>query len=634
MTIEQAPPQWRALVTGLVELAAQAGGVERLSPETRRTISAEIQSLVAQPHALTRLGLQDHELLSVWALALSQVDWKVARTLAGMDGDRRPSLGTLMQVLEIAGVTGEIAGSSTLFRLGIFETEEASPDLFSRPRLAADILARVLDPNSAQPSPAMEAPVFTELCISDQAAAELRSAAKVAGALVVVTGMPGLGRRTAVQAATTESGVELIQVDARKLPREPAALRAQLRAVARDCRLRGAQPLITNLDAMVDEKGERLDLVGSDLAALVDGTIFITTGVQRPKLDWNRPLIIVALEQPASAQRATLWSNALGQGTAEDGEYLAGLYPLAPALIVRAADAAKAKANGLALIPEDIFAGVRSVLDDKLGHFAKRVTVTQTWDDIVLPDEQMDSIIELVARVRERRTVYEEWGFAAKVGKGLGVSALFSGPPGTGKTMVASLIAKELGLELYQVDLAKVVSKWIGETEKNLAALFDAAEAGQLVLLFDEADALFGKRTDVKSSNDRNANLETNYLLQRLESFTGICLLTSNHESHIDPAFQRRLSLHLRFEVPDLAERAHLWSVMLPAAAPRAPGLDFAALARKYEMTGGYIRNAALRAAFLAANAQTAITGALLERAARAEYESMGKLAYEPTVGS
>src|SRR5262249_34972482 len=149
----------------------------------------------------------------------------------------------------------------------------------------------------------------------------------------------------------------------------------------------------------------------------------------------------------------------------------------------------------------DIELGIRAVLDDRLGSYARRVEVTQSWEDLVLPEEQQQAIGELIARIRQRRRVYEQWGFAAKVGKGLGVSALLSGPPGTGKTMVAALIAKELGLELYQVDMGKLVSKWIGETEKQLGELFDAAEAGHAVLLFDEADSLFGKRTEVKSSN-------------------------------------------------------------------------------------------------------------------------------------
>ncbi len=360
----------------------------------------------------------------------------------------------------------------------------------------------------------------------------------------------------------------------------------------------------------------------SELVALLDGPIFVTCGVNRPGIKWGCPAVVIETAPPTSELRAALWQRLLGQGTDDDAEYLATQYPLAPALIHHAAKAAKARANGRKLEPEDIYAGVRAVLDDKLGDYAKRVEVTQTWDDLVLPEDQMEAVHYLIARIRQRRTV-----FAAKVGKGLGTSALFSGPPGTGKTMVAALIAKELGLELYQVDMAKVVSKFIGETERNLAGLFDAAEAGHAILLFDEADSLFGKRTEVKSSNDRYANLETNYLLQRLESFTGICLLTSNHESNIDPAFQRRLSLHLRFELPEAEERAALWQAMLPAAAPVDDDVDFETLGRKYVMSGGYIRNAALRAAFLAADEGSVITGPHLERAAKLEYECMGKIA-------
>jgi SpoVK/Ycf46/Vps4 family AAA+-type ATPase len=254
------------------------------------------------------------------------------------------------------------------------------------------------------------------------------------------------------------------------------------------------------------------------------------------------------------------------------------------------------------------------------------VRSSRSWRDLVLPSDHVHAIKELIARFRERGLVYERWGFGAKVGTGLGIAALFSGPPGTGKSMCATLIAQELGLDLYQVDTSKISSKWIGETEKNLAALFDAAEASHAMLLFDEADALFGKRTEQKSSNDRHANAETNYLLQRVESYRGICVLTSNHAANIDPAFQRRLTLHLRFELPDEGERAAIWRAMFPAAAP-VETVDFDALGRRYDMSGGYIKNAALRAAFLAASERTAITHAHVERAARIEYEGMGKLA-------
>jgi SpoVK/Ycf46/Vps4 family AAA+-type ATPase len=192
--------------------------------------------------------------------------------------------------------------------------------------------------------------------------------------------------------------------------------------------------------------------------------------------------------------------------------------------------------------------------------------------------------------------------------------------------MCAGLIARDLGTEIYQVDLSKLASKWIGETEKNLAALFDAAEAGHAILLFDEADAVFGKRTDVKSSNDRHANHETNYLLQRLESFTGICILTTNHENAIDEAFRRRLSVHVRFPMPEADERTKLWQALIPKAAPIAEDLRFDHLGQSFVMSGGYIRNAVLRAAFLAADARTSIDGNFLLRAAQLEYEAMGKV--------
>jgi SpoVK/Ycf46/Vps4 family AAA+-type ATPase len=193
--------------------------------------------------------------------------------------------------------------------------------------------------------------------------------------------------------------------------------------------------------------------------------------------------------------------------------------------------------------------------------------------------------------------------------------------------MCAGLIAKDLGTEVYQVELNKIVSKWIGETEKNLAALFDAAEASHAVLLFDEADSLFGKRTAVTSSNDRNANQETNFLLQRLESFSGICILTTNHEPAIDEAFRRRLSVHVRFPVPEEEERERLWHALLPSSAPTAPDLELQPLARKYVMGGGYIRNAVVRAAFIAADANEPISNQHLRHAAQLEYEAIGKLA-------
>jgi SpoVK/Ycf46/Vps4 family AAA+-type ATPase len=304
------------------------------------------------------------------------------------------------------------------------------------------------------------------------------------------------------------------------------------------------------------------------------------------------------------------------------------MYPIAPSLIDAAATVARAQthAPGKGPIQMHIRTGLRAALDGRLAGLAHRVETSQDWDSLVLPTDQREAIEELLARVRRRRTVYEDWDLGSYFGRGLGVSALLSGPPGTGKTMAAGLIAKELSTDLYQVDMSKIVSKWIGETEKNLAAVFDAAEAGHAILLFDEADALFGKRTDVRSSNDRHANQETNFLLQRLESFRGVCLMTTNNDTAIDEAFRRRISFHIHFPMPEVAERIRLWRTMLRPTIPVEGEIDLAGLASRYEMSGGHIRNAVLRAAFFAADSGGAVTNQHLYRAAALEYHAMGRI--------
>ncbi len=271
-------------------------------------------------------------------------------------------------------------------------------------------------------------------------------------------------------------------------------------------------------------------------------------------------------------------------------------------------------------------AAARQHVASRLSKIATHVTRLASWEQAALPDDILDSLRELVGRIRHRRTVYDQWGFDAKLTTARGLTALFYGPPGTGKSMVAGLIARELGLELYRIDLARLVSKWIGETEKNLAEVFDAAEDGQIVILFDEADSLFAKRTEVKSSVDRYANLEVNYLLQRLDTFEGIAILTTNLEGSIDPAFKRRMSLRMQFPFPDEDLRARLWAAHIPADTPTAGDFDFADLARRFPLSGGYIRNSALRAAFLAAQEQRPLGQGHLERAIQLEYRELGKL--------
>jgi MoxR-like ATPase len=453
--------------------------------------------------------------------------------------------------------------------------------------------------------------------------------------MVIVQGPRGTGRRSLLRAAAATLRLELIEIDVERIAAHPAQARGRIIALARECRLFDRVPLLRNLDALVlaptsgdappvsPGMSEHLDQLVSELAGML---VLATTSSVIPGNRLHRPQMIEP--RPLTGkQRMRLWQRALSTSP-ELADVLATMYPIAPALIDAAASVARAQLRDTAaeIDPGHIRIGLRAVLDGQLAGLATRIETTQRWESLVLPPEQRDAIDELITRVRHRRVVYEDWQLGAHVGRGLGVSALFSGPPGTGKTMAAGLIAQALATDIYQVDMSKIVSKWLGETEKNLARLFDAAEAGHAILLFDEADSLFGKRTDVRSSNDRYANQETNYLLSRLEAFRGVCILTTNHDTAIDDAFRRRLSLQVDFPMPDVKERTNLWRKMVPETVPVEGKLEFAALAARYEMSGGYIRNAVLRAAFFAAQAGTPLTNEHLQRAARLEYQAMGHL--------
>jgi hypothetical protein len=362
---------------------------------------------------------------------------------------------------------------------------------------------------------------------------------------------------------------------------------------------------------------------------------------------------------PPAHRRRTLWRRAVATlGTdpaAVDVDALGDRFRLSSAQIADAARTA-AVAAGLraagASLPEtsvgpngtssangqtfvaapittaDLFAAARSQSGHHLGAFARRVPLTYTWDDLVLPADQLTQLHELVARVEHRSQVMDEWGFGAKLSAGKGISALFAGPPGTGKTMAAQVMASALGLDLFAIDLSAVVSKYIGETEKNLERVFRAAADCDAVLFFDEADALFGKRSEVRDSHDRYANMEIAYLLQRMEQYDGLAILATNLRSHLDEAFTRRLQAIVEFPFPDVAERRRIWQACLPSRTPRAPDVDLDAMAQ-FRLAGGDIKNVVLGAAFLAAAQGVAVGRDHLLEAARREHQKMGKVVAE-----
>jgi SpoVK/Ycf46/Vps4 family AAA+-type ATPase len=259
----------------------------------------------------------------------------------------------------------------------------------------------------------------------------------------------------------------------------------------------------------------------------------------------------------------------------------------------------------------------------RMDELAQRINSNATWDDLVLPEAPRQSLTEMAAQVRQRLKVYETWGFGVRISRGLGITALLVGPSGTGKTMAAEVLANELRLDLYRIDLSQVVSKYIGETEKNLRKVFDAAEDGGAVLLFDEADALFGKRSEVKDSHDRYANIEVSYLLQRMEDYRGLAILTTNNKEAIDTSFMRRIRFIIQFSFPGVDQRKEIWRRIFPPATPTA-GLDMDKLAR-LNVSGGNIKNIALYAAFLAAEAGEPVGMSHLLRGARVEYAKLEK---------
>lgn len=285
------------------------------------------------------------------------------------------------------------------------------------------------------------------------------------------------------------------------------------------------------------------------------------------------------------------------------------------------------------IFSEDLHAACRSLSNTRLSALARKINPTYTKQDIVLPSDQMKQLMELCSQARHRHIVYGEWGFDRKLSLGKGLAALFSGPPGTGKTMAAEVVANELKLDLYRIDLSQVVSKYIGETEKNLDRIFTEAQTSNAILFFDEADALFGKRSEVKDSHDRYANIEIGYLLQKMEEYEGIAVLASNMRANMDEAFVRRLQVTIDFPFPDEEHRERIWRSIFPPELPLSKEIDFAFLANKFKITGGNIKNIAVTSAFYAAERQETVTMKNLIRAIRREMQKMGKICTKAELG-
>lgn len=452
---------------------------------------------------------------------------------------------------------------------------------------------------------------------AEELATQLGAAERPAAAII---GPRQSGRRAVAQTVAARFGLGLVELNVRALPDQRDARRAYFALLAREAAL-GAFALAIDVSPPLRSAGEQAERASREVAQELlrgfDGCIFI---IAEERLDFagRAPHLRLAPLQPSD--RLSLWRQALGPAGRDvriNPENVAEHFRLGPSEITAiAATVSGADAGRL-------WAACRETAARGLDDLAERIEPRFDWNDIVLPEHLLHDLRAIVAQVRFQAQVYGKGGFGKKLVRGQGVTALFAGPSGVGKTMAAEVVAAELALDLCRIDLSGVISKYIGETERNLKRVFDAAEAGGAVLFFDEADALFGKRSEVKDSHDRYANIEVSYLLQRMEAYRGLAILATNLKGHLDAAFLRRLRYVIDIPFPDARNRRTIWEKAFPPETA-VQGLDFDMLAR-LEIAGGNIMVVAVNAAFLAAAEGAPVGMAHIARAVRAEFRKLDK---------
>ncbi|MFE3588947.1 ATP-binding protein [Streptomyces niveus] len=545
---------------------------------------------------------------------------------------RRPSIGL---ALGLCGSTpadhaarARLAARSPLRAGGLLLVEDLERPFLSRALRVPDrVTAHLLGDDTPDPR-------LAELMAPWQAVRGVGDPAPLAAVLADGVRLAYLsedqgGAGTALAAsALTAAGLGVLGLDLARLAEDPAPADA-IRALVREARLTNAGLVCAPLDAVSRDHPHLLRI----LTATQVPTILV--GRTPWDASWSAaPPLLVHAPRVEPSVRGALWTEAYEQWSpaplppAIEADGLLAPFLLTPEQITGAARGAAqtARLAGGELTPDHVRRGARAQNAAGLDRLARRIEPTVTWRDLVLPPETHTQLRELTARARHRDRVLGEWGMRPGGGRGRGVSALFAGDSGTGKTMSAEVIASDLGLDLYTVDLATVIDKYVGETEKNLERIFTEAAGVNGVLLFDEADAIFGKRSDVKDAHDRYANVESAYLLQRMESFDGLAILSTNLRANLDDAFTRRLDLVIDFPIPDPTQRLLLWERCLGPLLPRGADLDLPFCAENFELAGGNIRSIAITSAYLAADTSEPVTMTTLIHAIQREYQKLGRL--------
>ncbi len=654
---------YRGLYVPRAEVDIIAAASAELPAELARERAQLVAARPVGDSPLDRLaplfGLDPFE-RDVLLLALApELDLRFERIYAYIQDDvsrRRPSIDLALQLFcatpaERLERQAAFEANATLLRerlIVLFEDGQRRPPLLAHylkldTRIAAELrgVAAPLDA-AITPFTRLDQPQrsLSDLVLPADLVARLRHSTRPA-TLLALQGGYGSGRRALIEALCTEQQLPLLSVDMALLatfdPAQPGAPTPDelLQRVVREARLRHAALCWHAADRVLAEA--ELGAWARALLAALDsfgGIAFLT--IEQP---WEsrgalRRTRFLRIELPPLSYtgREQIWRQRLIDAAPEEATIaaIASSFRLSGGQIRDAVAMAYALAGwrGEHATPTvaDLYAACRAQSSGRLDALAHKIRTTYSWDDIVLPADQVAQLREICVQVRQRRTVLESWGFDRHLAMGKGVNALFAGQSGTGKTMAAEIIAADLGLELYKVDLSSMVSKYIGETEKNLDRIFTAAREANAILFFDEADAIFGKRSEVKDAHDRYANIEVGYLLQKMEEYDGVVILATNLRKNLDEAFVRRLHVAIEFPFPEEPDRLRIWRKVFPPEAPLAADVDLGFLARQFKLAGGNIRNVALFSAFLSAEAGEIITMVQIIRAIRREYQKIGKL--------
>ena len=618
------PPPHDAARAARLQLEADADGREAGGAQLR----------LRQLARAAELSETDVELLVI--ALLPDLDSRFERLYAYLNDDvtrRRASAGLALQLAGrsamSAAARGRLEPSRPLLSSGLLSIEDSDRPFLTRALRVPDrVAAHLLGDDAVDPrlAPLIEPVVGWSDPTADQLARALTSGVRF---VYLHERLAGTGNALAVS-ALAQTGCDSVTVDLRRLAaaHDPADLAA---LAVREALLAGGGVVAGPVAPLAEIAVEAVQALASASVPV----LLVGTATWDPQWSMVAPLV---LEAPVLTGRArlALWERELGPHAATlEPAALAGHLALGPTQISRAVRAAEASArlSGGAMTADDLRRGVRAQNAAGLERLARRIEPEVDWDDLVLAPSVMRGLREVAGRARHRDTVLTDWRMRRGGGRGHGVTALFAGDSGTGKTMSAEVIATDLRLDLYTVNLATVVDKYVGETEKNLERIFAEAAGVNAVLFFDEADAIFGKRSDVRDAHDRYANIESAYLLQRLETFDGLAVLATNLRANIDEAFTRRLDAIIDFPAPTAELRRSLWVHCLTAPLPVTDDVDLDFLAEAFELAGGNIRSASTTAAYLAAAAGTAVTMQQLIAAVEQEYRKLGRLVLEREFG-